>query len=92
MPDMPTLAEAGLPGFELLSFMGAVGPARMPPEIVTAFNTHMRKVWETPEAARRLAEVGIEREVSTPEEFATFIREQIAFWGRQARAAGIEPE
>ena len=66
--------------------------ARQPPEIVTAFNTHMRKVWETPEAARRLAEVGIEREVSTPEEFGSFIREQIAFWGQQARAAGIEPE
>ena len=92
MPDMPTLAEAGLPGFELLSFMGAVGPARMPPEIVRAFNARMRKVWETPEAARRLAEVGIEREVSTPEQFGTFIREQLEFWARQARAAGLEPE
>ncbi len=92
MPDTPTLAESGLPGFELLSFMGAVGPANMPREIVTAFNTHMRRVWETPEAARRLAEVGIEREVSTPEEFGTFIREQIAFWGQAARASGLEPE
>ena len=92
MPETPTLAESGLPGFELLSFMGAVGPARMPPEIVAAFNSHMRKVWETPEAARRLAEVGIEREVSTPEQFGGFIREQLAFWARAARAAGLEPE
>ena len=92
LPDMPTLNEAGLRGFELLSFMGVVGPARIPPEIVTALNAHMRKVWETPEAARRLAEVGIEREVSTPEEFGAFIREQLAFWARQARAAGLEPE
>ena len=91
-PDYPTLAESGLPGFELLSFMGAVGPARLPPEIVTAWNSVMRRVWERPETARRLGEFGIEREVSTSEEFAAFIRVQLDFWARQARAAGIEPE
>lgn len=91
-PDWPPLAEVGLPGFELLSFMGAVGPARMPEEVVTAWNAAIRKVWEREETDRRLGTFGIERVTSTPQEFGTFIREQIRFWGEQARAAGIEPE
>jgi tripartite-type tricarboxylate transporter receptor subunit TctC len=91
-PDWPTLAESGLTGFELLSFMGAVGPARMPEEVVAGWNSAIRRVWERPETARRLGEFGIERVTSTPAEFGAFIREQIAFWGEQARAAGIEPE
>jgi tripartite-type tricarboxylate transporter receptor subunit TctC len=91
-PDWPALSEVGLPGFELLSFMGAVGPARMPEEMVAAWNAAIRKVWERDETARRLGEFGIERVTSTPQEFGAFIRQQIAFWGEQARAAGIEPE
>ena len=92
LPNEPTLAEAGLPGFELLSWMGAVGPARMPPEIVTAWNAALRKVWERQETADRLASFGIERVTSTPEEFGVFIRSQIETWARQIKAAGIEPE
>jgi len=92
LPNEPTLAEAGLPGFELLSWMGAVGPARMPAEIVTAWNAAMRKVWERQETADRLAILGIERVTSTPEEFSAFIRSQIETWARQIKAAGIEPE
>jgi tripartite-type tricarboxylate transporter receptor subunit TctC len=92
LPNEPTLAEAGLPGFELLSWMGAVGPARMPPEIVTAWNAALLKVWERQETADRLATFGIERVTSTPEEFGAFIRSQIETWARQIKAAGIEPE
>lgn len=91
-PQWPTLAEVGLPGFELLSFMGAVGPARMPEEMVAAWNAAIRKVWDRDETARRLGEFGIERVTSTPAEFGSFIRQQVEFWGQQARAAGIEPE
>jgi tripartite-type tricarboxylate transporter receptor subunit TctC len=91
-PDWPALSEVGLPGFELLSFMGAVGPARMPEEVVAAWNAAIRKVWDRDETAARLGTFGIERVTSTPQEFGAFIREQIRFWGEQARAAGIEPE
>ncbi|MBB5690308.1 tripartite tricarboxylate transporter substrate binding protein [Roseomonas alkaliterrae] len=91
-PDWPALSEVGLPGFELLSFMGAVGPARMPEEAVAAWNAAIRKVWDRDETAARLGTFGIERVTSTPQEFGAFIREQIRFWGEQARAAGIEPE
>jgi len=91
-PDWPTLSEAGLPGFELLSFMGAVGPARMPAEAVAAWNAAIRRVWDRDETAQRLGTFGIERVTSTPEEFGAFIREQLRFWGEQVRAAGIEPQ
>lgn len=92
LPNEPTLAEAGLPGFELLSWMGAVGPARLPAEVVTAWNAALRKVWERQETADRLATFGIERVTSSPAEFGAFIRSQIETWARQIKAAGIEPE
>lgn len=90
--DWPALSEVGLPGFELLSWMGAVGPARMPEDVVGAWNAAIRRVWDQDATASRLGELGIERVTSTPAEFGAFIRTQIAFWGEQARAAGIEPE
>jgi tripartite-type tricarboxylate transporter receptor subunit TctC len=91
-PEWPTLSEVGLPGFELLSFMGAVGPARMPEEVVGGWNAAIRRVWDQPDTVRRLGEFGIEKVTSTPAEFGSFIREQVTFWGQQARAAGLEPE
>jgi tripartite-type tricarboxylate transporter receptor subunit TctC len=91
-PEWPTLSEVGLPGFELLSFMGAVGPANMPEEVLMGWNAAIRRVWDRPETIQRLGGFGIEKVTSTPAEFAAFIRQQITFWGEQARAAGIEPE
>jgi tripartite-type tricarboxylate transporter receptor subunit TctC len=91
-PDWPPLAEVGLPGFELLSWMGAVGPARMPEEMTGAWNAAIRKVWERPATAERLGTFGIERVTSTPAEFGAFIGAQLEFWAQQARAAGIEPQ
>ena len=55
-------------------------------------NAAIRKVWDRETTIRRLGEFGIEQATSTPADFATFIRAQIAFWGEQVRAAGIEPE
>ena len=91
-PEWPTLAEVGLPGFELLSFMGAVGPAHMPEDVLGGWNGAIRRVWDREATIRRLGEFGIEGMTSTPAEFGAFIREQVAFWGQQARAAGLEPE
>lgn len=91
-PEWPTLSEVGLPGFELLSFMGAVGPAHMPEVILGGWNGAIRRVWNREATIRRLGEFGIEGVTSTPAEFAAFVREQVAFWGQQARAAGLEPE
>jgi len=69
--------------------MGAVGPARMPPEIVTAWNAALRKVGERQETADLLARFGIERVTSTPEEFGAFIRSEMAKWAEVARVANV---
>jgi tripartite-type tricarboxylate transporter receptor subunit TctC len=92
LPDIPTLSEAGLPGFDVVAWAGLVGPARMPPEMVTAIGDTFRRVWGRPETVQRLAVIGFEGMTSTPEQFSAFIREELDRWGRMARAAGIEPE
>ena len=68
------------------------GPAGLPPDIVASVNAAFRRVWDRPETVRRLAGIGFEAKTSTPEVFATFIRDEITRWGRMARAVGIEPE
>ena len=92
VPDVPTLHEEGLEGFDVVAWAGLVGPAGLPPDAVAATNAVFRRVWDKPETVRRLAGIGFEAKTSTPEVFATFIRDEIARWGRMARAAGIEPE
>lgn len=92
VPDVPSLHEAGLPSFNVVAWAGLVGPARMPPEVVASINAVFRRLWERPETVQRLAGIGFEAKTSTPEEFAEFIRGEIAHWGSMVRAAGIEPE
>ncbi len=92
VPDVPTLHEEGLEGFDVVAWAGVVGPAGVPPEVVASVNAAFRSVWDRPETVRRLAGIGFEAKTSTPEAFGAFIRDEIARWGRMARAAGIEPE
>ena len=92
VPDVPTLHEEGLAGFDVVAWAGMLGPAGLPPAVVASVNAAFRRVWDRPEAVRRLAGIGFEAKTSTPEVFGAFIRDEIARWGRMARAAGIEPE
>ncbi|MFC7474581.1 Bug family tripartite tricarboxylate transporter substrate binding protein [Dankookia sp. GCM10030260] len=92
LPDIPPLAELGLPGFDVAAWAGVVGPARMPTEMVASINADIRGVWDRPETATRLGDIGFDGFSSTPEEFSAFIKDEIVKWGRMARAAGIEPE
>ena len=92
VPEVPSLHEEGLTGFNVVAWAGVLGPARLPPEIVASANAAFRRVWDRPETVQRLAAIGFEGRSSTPEAFAGFIRDEIAKWGRMARAAGIEPE
>ncbi|MDO9711379.1 Bug family tripartite tricarboxylate transporter substrate binding protein [Paracraurococcus lichenis] len=92
LPDVPALSEIGLPGFDVAAWAGLVGPARMPPGMVASINADVRSVWDRPETVKRLGDIGFDGFSSTPEEFATFIRDEIGKWARMARAAGIEPE
>jgi len=92
VPEVPTLSEEGLPGFDVVAFAGVVGPARMPPEVVTTLNQAIRKVWDRPETVKRLGDIGFEGFSSTPEAFGQFIKSELARWAAMVRAAGIEPE
>ncbi|RAI58301.1 Bug family tripartite tricarboxylate transporter substrate binding protein [Roseicella frigidaeris] len=92
LPDIPTLDETGLPGFDVAAWAGLLGPARLPPAVLASINADLRAVWDRPETVQRLGEIGFDAMSSTPAEFAGFIRDEIAKWGAMARAAGIEPE
>ena len=92
VPDVPTLHEEGLEGFDVVAWAGVLGPAGLPPDVVASVNAAFRRAWDRPETVRRLAGIGFEAKTSTPEAFAAFIGDEIARWGRMARAAGIKPE
>jgi len=91
-PELPTMDEAGVKGFELDAWAGIVAPARMPPEIVARLNTELRKVIDSPDVKKRLANVGFEAFSSTPEELGDFVKVQLGKWGKMVKDAGIQQE
>ena len=91
-PDVPTVAESGLPQYEFLGWMGLAAPAGTPREIVAQLNIVMAKILSSPEARDWFAEQGGEPFADTPEEFAAFIKSEHARWGPIIRDAGIKAE
>jgi len=92
LPEMPTIAETAVPGFEVRSWFGLLMPAGTPRAIVDQVNAMVRKVMALPHIRERLIAQGTDPETDTPEEFARFIREDIVKQARAARAAGLKPE
>jgi tripartite-type tricarboxylate transporter receptor subunit TctC len=91
-PELPTVAESGLPGYEMIGWFAAYVPAKTPKDIVTKLNKELVRILSTPEAKARLAAVGIETMTSTPEGLAEFQRVETAKWAKLVKAAGIVPE
>ena len=91
-PDLPTLDEAGVKGFDMDSWAGIVAPAKTPAPIVTQLNGELRKIIDNPDIKSRLATVGFEAFSSTPEELQDFIKVQYDKWGKMVKEAGIQPE
>lgn len=91
-PDIPTLAEAGVSDAESITYSGLFGPAGLPREIVTKLNGALNKVLALPQTKERLASIGAEVWASTPAEFATFIRDDIAKWRKLARQLDMKLE
>lgn len=87
-PELPTVAEAGVPGFEASGWYGVLGPARMPAAIVRALNREVAALLEEKEFRERLAAVGVEPLGGGPERFAAFIVSELAKWGEAVRLAG----
>jgi tripartite-type tricarboxylate transporter receptor subunit TctC len=88
-PEVPAIAET-LPGFNVVSINGIVVAGATPRPLVQRLNADFRKLLADPEIARRLVEFGIEPRANSPEEFAAFIRTEIARWTKVARAANIK--
>lgn len=92
VPDIPTIAEAGVPGYESLQWYGLLAPTGTPKEIVARLNKEAVAVLRTPEILARLANDGAEVIAGTPEEFGAYIRAETEKWAKVAKAAGIKPE
>ena len=92
LPNIPTLAESGVPGFEANGWYGIVAPAGTPREIVARLNAEIRRIVATPELRARLDAEGAIPAADSPEAFAAFIASEIARWGAVLKRAGIEPQ
>jgi tripartite-type tricarboxylate transporter receptor subunit TctC len=88
-PQLPTIAEAGVPGYESHSWYGFVAPAKTPPNIIVRLNRELVQVLNTPETTDTLLKQGMEVWTSTPEAFGTYIKSEYDKWGRVIREAGI---
>jgi tripartite-type tricarboxylate transporter receptor subunit TctC len=92
LPDLPTVAEAGLPGYEASVWWGLVAPAKTPAAIVRQLNAETNKALANPAIARRLSELGVVITAGTPEEFGAFIKSQTELWSDVIKSAGIKPD
>ena len=86
-PDVPTVAESGLPGFEVTGWFGWLAPAQTPAAVVDRLNREANRV--LPELRDRYAERGTETVGGTPAQFGAFIKSEVAKWARVVKEAGI---
>ena len=88
LPDLPTVAESGLPGFNVTSWYGVFGPAKLPADIVNRLNGDIRAVMESEDVKSKLGGVGAEVETNTPQEYAKLVRSEIERWAKVVKASG----
>jgi tripartite-type tricarboxylate transporter receptor subunit TctC len=91
-PELPTLDEAGVTGFDMDSWAGIVAPAQTAPAIVNRLNKELRKIIDNPEVKSKLSNVGFEAFSSSPEQLEDFVKVQLDKWGKMVKDAGIQPE
>ena len=92
MPDVPTVAEAGYPGYEALNWYGFLAPRGTPREIIERLNKEIVKALAAPQVVSALHKTGTEPKSSTPEEFAAYIKREYDTWGKVVKEAGIKPQ
>ena len=91
-PDIPTIAEQGLPGFDAVSWFALFAPAGTPKAIVDKLQIEVKKILVSPEVGRKLAEIGLEVVGSTPEELAAYQRSEITKWAKVVKESGAKVE
>jgi tripartite-type tricarboxylate transporter receptor subunit TctC len=92
MPDVPTVAEAGYPGYEALNWYAYLGPANMPKEIVQKLNRALVKALKTPEVLAAFDKQGLESQPGTPEELAKYMAREYETWGKVVKQANIKAQ
>lgn len=90
LPDVPTIAEAGVPGFEAVGWNGLVGPAGMPAAIVDKLNATVTRIVHEPAMSKYLSSQGADPETGTPAEFAAYIKSEIAKWAQVVKDSGAQ--
>jgi tripartite-type tricarboxylate transporter receptor subunit TctC len=90
LPDVPTVAESGLPGFEASSWFAIFAPAKTPPEIVQKLNAEVLKILADPEVQSRFAEIGGEIRPYKPDELRAFVQSEIEKWAKVVKASGAK--
>jgi len=92
LPDLPAIAEAGVPGYEASTWYGVLAPARTPAAVIARLHENIVRILAVSETRARLADQGFEPVGNSPEEFGAYIKSEIAKWGKVIRDAGIRPE
>jgi tripartite-type tricarboxylate transporter receptor subunit TctC len=90
LPQVPTIAEAAVPGFEAATWFGIVGPANLPKEVVAKFNADIGKALKNPALQKKLEEQGADVTFSTPERFSALIKDETARWGKVIKESGAK--
>jgi tripartite-type tricarboxylate transporter receptor subunit TctC len=92
IPELPTLDEAGVTGFDMDSWAGIFAPAGTPADIITLLNGELRKIIDSSEVKSNLGNVGFEAFSSSPKELDDFVKVQLGKWGKMVKDAGIQPD
>jgi len=92
MPDVPTVAESGYPGYEALNWYGYLAPAKTPKEVIERLHRDIAKALATPKVVEGLRKTGVEPVAMTPEEFGRYIKREYDTWGKVVKEAGIKAQ
>jgi tripartite-type tricarboxylate transporter receptor subunit TctC len=92
LPDVPTAAEAGLPGYHVSNWVGLVAPAGVPAAIVDKLNKEVAAIMQTPEMRKQLENQGLEFTAMSPAQFGVFMEKEMALWGRVVKEGGIKAQ
>ena len=90
VPDLPTVAESGLPGFQVDPWFGVLAPSATPKEIVLKLHTEINKHLLDPTVKERMATLGVDIVIKTPEQFGSFLAEEMAMWTKVVKASGAK--
>lgn len=90
LPQVPTVAESGFPGFEAALWAGVLAPAKMSPALVARLQADIRQVMNLPDVRERMAKLGVDMVLNSPEEFDKFMRAELGKWGAVAKRAGVK--